>query len=220
MLAHERGLAVDEAHVEDGLAVAELAGNFHLFDAVGELEQALRALEEAGLKVGAQAVANHRHVVAEGDAPQLLDERGREKLRLVDEHAVQALEEREVETGVGLDQQVGRGLEPRARDDALARKAVVEPRLDQQHPLALRAVVVGHRQQVQRLGRAHRAVPKVKLGHTGRVARPGAPGQAFGAGPATTRRFRPGSPGQAFGAGLATTRRFRPGSPGAAGRGR
>ena len=65
--AVDDGLAALQAQVERGFLLAELAGDLDLFDAVGELEQALGAGEEVGLEVGAQAVADDRDARVDGE---------------------------------------------------------------------------------------------------------------------------------------------------------
>jgi hypothetical protein len=59
----------------------------HLFQVVGQRQQRHGAGETIALKVAAQAVTQHRHVVLVGQAVQLLHLRGRKELRLVDQQA-------------------------------------------------------------------------------------------------------------------------------------
>ena len=68
-------------------------------------------------------------------------------------------------------------------------EADVEAGLEEEHPLALRAVVVGDGEEVQRLRRVHRPVAEVELGHRGSESRGG--GEATAQPP---KRRSPASP--------------------------
>jgi hypothetical protein len=162
--AHRRR-AVDEPQVTDRLLRTVLAGHLDLLDAIGELHQALRGGKQPGPEVGAQPVADHRNAGVHRDPAQVLDHRWRQELRFVDQHAIEVRELARIEHGVLLDQQVGGRLEPRARRDRRRAEPAVDARLDQQHALALLAIIVRHREQVHRLRRVHRAVPEVELRH-------------------------------------------------------
>ena len=79
-------LAVHLAAVAEGLAAAGSDG-FHLFDGVGQLQQAGGAGEAPQRKVGPQAVADHRDVQVYGDHEQLLGLLCGKELALVAQHA-------------------------------------------------------------------------------------------------------------------------------------
>ncbi len=64
-----------------------------------------------------------------------------------------------------MDQQVGLRFEARAGDDLACREAIIERGLDQQYTLALLAVVVCDRQEIERLCAVHRAIAEVEFGH-------------------------------------------------------
>ena len=71
-----------------------------------------------------------------------------------------------------LSQSVCLGFEAAPRRDLGGAEARIETRLEEQHALALLAVVVRDREQVHRLRRIHGAVPEVELRH-GRHSRKG-----------------------------------------------
>ncbi len=113
-LAFAHGLAADEAHVEDSLLVAALAGDLDLFDRVREFEWASAAFEEVSLKVRAQAEAEDGQTRHQRERPQLIGDLGRQELRLIDEHTVDAFE------GLGVEGRVAIGREIRIRPQACA----------------------------------------------------------------------------------------------------
>ena len=148
--------AVCHAGVERRLAAAPADG-LDLLDRVRPRHQPLAALEQISLKVRAKAVADDGDVVLIHDFHQALDLRFFQKLRFVDDDAV---EHRQVEAVQFLD--VGaRRAQPGARADDPLSIAVVEHGLEHQRVLPAFVIVVLHHDGVGRLGRSHRAVSEV-----------------------------------------------------------
>src|SRR5690606_23575291 len=127
------------------------------------------AFEGLTLEVRANAVREHRYLELVADLPELEHLLAREKLRFVDQHAMQG-----ILAAAGFDdveQVVGRGerrcgsVEADARSDAPYSVPIVEMRRKQQRVHTALAVVVARLQKRGRLARVHRGVIEVELRH-------------------------------------------------------
>ena len=163
--AIERRLAIGTFQVKDGLFVAVGARRLHLLNAVGELEKALRAVEELAPKVRPEAVGDYRNTPVGSDMPKLVDDERCHKLCLVYQDAVGTVEQGCRKDSCRLDEKVGFPVETCPRRHRIIAKANVKGRLEDNDLLALLLVRVGRGQKVDSLCRRHTPVPKIKLGH-------------------------------------------------------
>ena len=169
------------------------ADRLELLEAVREFEQSTRAGEGFGAEVGADAVCQHRDAVEHHDPQQIVDLRGGEELRLVDEkaghidratgrrllgeerfragllHACPVLGEQLAQIGIRVDEEVDRTRHPEPAGD-LVGLLRVDRGLREQHVLAALLVVVRGLQERRRLAGVHRPVAEVQFGHVPSVA--------------------------------------------------
>ena len=130
---------------------------------VGDLEHALRALEQPAAEIGdeTEGVDVDLHVV--DDAAELVALLGRVELDLVADEVV----ERPVPDGEGVDVEIGLDLDRRCRDTEPAgdlHALAVEPREQQPVEMARGQVVVDLERQ-RALARAHRAEAEAQCRH-------------------------------------------------------
>ena len=164
------------------------ADRLQLFQGVRDLEKSSRAGKGGRQEVGSDAVGENGDVVVDGDAEQVIDLVGRQKLGLVDEEArdvhagrragtLALLAEQRVRIGFGLDEKIDGPRDPEpGRDLVIGLR--VDRRLRKQHSLAALLVVVRGLQKRGRLAGVHRAIAEVQFCHAqslrkaGRVRRP------------------------------------------------
>ena len=86
------GHATDGFEIEDGFAVALVAGRFDFFDGICQFQKATTPREQSGSEIAAQSVADHRHPFLVDHIPELIDVLGMEKLDFIDEDTVNPIE--------------------------------------------------------------------------------------------------------------------------------
>src|SRR5690606_24520445 len=163
--------------VEHGLAAAA-ADRLELLERVGDLEQAPAAREGDGLEVGADAVGEHRDVLLDRDAQQVVDLALGEELRLVEQQTADVAPpllrgtrtlplEQLQQILLGGDREVDLPNDAEPRDDRVVALRV-DGGLREQHLVAALLVVVGRLQERRALAGVHRPIPEVQLRHYSR----------------------------------------------------
>ena len=145
-----------------------MANRFEFLEIVGPREQVLTAFERLALKIGAQAVGQHRDVELVGDLTKLEHLIAREELSFVDQHAMQRFGGRffdDRKKVVVACKGPCFGFDADTRGDFTGTEAIVELRCEHQRIHAALAIVVTGLQQRGGLTRVHRGIVKVQLGH-------------------------------------------------------
>ena len=153
--------------IDGGLAAA-IADGLDLLDLIGQLHQPHRAGEQAGLEIGTQAEADHRHIVIIYNGPQLLNLLGSHELALVHDHHVAPIlageGEELIHIGIrGHDLAIGLQADAAAQDAGAV--TGIGTGFDEPHLLVVFFLILLGNQGLGRLTGTHGAVFEIKLCH-------------------------------------------------------